>query len=46
MLEINKNSLSGDLSPYLLQHKKNPVNWQTWTKEILDYAKNKKNPFY
>ena len=44
MLEINKNSLSGDLSPYLLQHKKNPVNWQTWTKEILDYAKNKKKP--
>ena len=44
MLEINKNSLSGDLSPYLLQHKNNPVNWQTWTKEILDYAKNKKKP--
>ena len=44
MLEINKNSLSGDFSPYLLQHKNNPVNWQTWTKEILDYAKNKKKP--
>ena len=28
MLEINKNNLSEDPSPYLQQHKKNPVNWQ------------------
>ena len=39
MLELNKNTLSKDLSPYLKQHQKNPVNWQIWSKEILDYAK-------
>jgi uncharacterized protein YyaL (SSP411 family) len=44
MLEINKNNLSKDLSPYLQQHKKNPVNWQVWSKEVLDFAKKKKIP--
>ena len=44
MLEINKNNLSEDLSPYLQQHKKNPVNWQTWSKEVLNIAKKKKIP--
>ena len=39
MLELNKNTLSKDLSPYLKQHQKNPVYWQIWSKEILDYAK-------
>ena len=32
MLEINKNSLGDDLSPYLQQHKDNPVNWQNMVK--------------
>ena len=44
MLKINKNNLSEDLSPYLQQHKKNPVNWQTWSKEVLNIAKKKKIP--
>jgi len=44
MLQINKNNLSEDPSPYLQQHKKNPVNWQTWSKEVLDLAKKKKTP--
>jgi len=44
MLEINKNNLSEDLSPYLQQHKKNPVNWQVWSKDVLDVAKKKKIP--
>ena len=44
MLKINKNNLSEDLSPYLQQHKKNPVNWQTWSKETLTIAKEKKIP--
>ena len=44
MLETNKNNLSKDLSPYLQQHKKNPVNWQVWSKEVLDFAKKKKIP--
>ena len=44
MIEINKNNLSNDLSPYLKQHKDNPVNWQIWSKETLDYAKQNKKP--
>ena len=44
MIEINKNNLSNDLSPYLKQHKKNPVNWQIWSKETLEYAKQSKKP--
>ena len=44
MLEINKNNLSFDLSPYLRQHKDNPVNWQIWSKETLNYAKQNKKP--
>ena len=44
MFEVNKNNLSEDLSPYLQQHKKNPVNWQVWSKNVLDFAKEKKIP--
>ena len=44
MVQINKNTLFGDLSPYLQQHKNNPVNWQTWSKEVLDFAKKNKKP--
>lgn len=44
MLEIDKNNLFKDLSPYLQQHKENPVNWQVWSKEVLEVAKKKKIP--
>ena len=44
IMQINKNILSEDLSPYLRQHKDNPVNWQTWSKETLDFAKKSKKP--
>ena len=44
MLEINKNSLANDPSPYLRQHKKNPVHWQIWSKKTLDFAKKNKRP--
>ena len=44
MVQINKNILSNDLSPYLKQHKDNPVNWQIWTKETLEFAKQNKKP--
>tara|TARA_B110000027_G_scaffold35803_1_gene39643 strand:- start:52 stop:270 length:219 start_codon:yes stop_codon:yes gene_type:complete len=46
MTEINKNNLFEDLSPYLQQHKKNPVNWQVWSNEVLEIAKKKKFQFY
>ena len=34
-----KNNLSNDPSPYLQQHKNNPVNWQLWNKSTLKDAK-------
>ena len=43
-MQINKNILSNDLSPYLKQHKNNPVHWQTWSKETLKFAKQNKKP--
>ena len=44
MIKIDKNVLSEDLSPYLKQHKDNPVNWQTWSKDTLEFAKINKKP--
>ncbi len=44
MIQIDKNILSEDLSPYLRQHKDNPVNWQTWREETLEFAKQKRKP--
>jgi uncharacterized protein YyaL (SSP411 family) len=44
MTKTNKNNLSEDSSPYLQQHKKNPVNWQMWSKDVLEFAKKKKIP--
>ena len=46
MTDINQNNLIKDLSPYLQQHKNNPVNWQVWSKEILDLAKKNLNQFF
>ena len=39
-----KNNLSNDLSPYLQQHKNNPVHWQTWNEQTLQLAKKEKKP--
>ncbi len=39
-----KNNLSTDPSPYLQQHKANPVNWQIWNSEVLELAKKEKKP--
>jgi len=44
MIKISENVLSDDLSPYLRQHKDNPVNWQTWSKETLKFSKKNKKP--
>ena len=44
MIKINENILSNDLSPYLKQHKDNPVNWQVWSKETLEFSKQNKKP--
>ena len=44
MINNYKNNLIDDPSPYLQQHKKNPVNWQTWTLSSLELAKQKSKP--
>ena len=38
------NKLINETSPYLLQHKDNPVSWYSWNTETLSYAKNQKLP--
>ena len=43
-MQINKNVLSDDLSPYLKQHKDNPVFWQKWNKETLEFANKNRKP--
>jgi len=43
-MTINQNKLASDPSPYLQQHKDNPVNWQIWSKEILETAKKDNKP--
>ena len=43
-MAINQNTLANDPSPYLQQHKNNPDNWQTWSKETLIIAKEKRKP--
>jgi uncharacterized protein len=43
-MTINQNKLANDPSPYLQQHKDNPVNWQVWSKNILQIAKKNKKP--
>ena len=38
------NKLEKETSPYLLEHKNNPVNWYPWNNESLKKAKNEQKP--
>ena len=40
------NSLSQETSPYLLQHKDNPVEWFSWNEESLKKAKDENKPIF
>ncbi len=40
------NRLQYETSPYLLQHKDNPVNWYPWGKEAFDRAKTEDKPIF
>ena len=44
MIDISKNNLINHLSPYLQQHKNNPVHWQIWSLETIELAKKKSKP--
>jgi uncharacterized protein len=41
---MSQNLLSRETSPYLLQHKDNPVHWQPWRKETLAEAHSQNKP--
>src|SRR5688500_633544 len=38
------NRLAGETSPYLLQHKDNPVDWHPWGEEALERARTEDRP--
>ena len=39
-----RNALADEISPYLLQHKDNPVAWQAWGTDILEQAQREDRP--
>ncbi len=40
------NLLGKEKSPYLIQHKDNPVNWHPWSNEVFERAKNEDKPVF
>ena len=40
------NRLAKEKSPYLLQHKNNPVDWYPWSQEAFDTAKKENKPIF
>ncbi|MBI5002278.1 thioredoxin domain-containing protein [Candidatus Woesearchaeota archaeon] len=38
MMDFTKNTLATSSSPYLQQHKDNPIYWQEWSLEVLEHA--------
>lgn len=41
-----KNHLSSEKSPYLLQHKDNPIHWYAWGNEAFQVAREKQKPIF
>jgi uncharacterized protein len=41
---LRENRLAGETSPYLLQHKHNPVDWWPWGSQALEEAKRTSKP--
>ncbi len=41
---MSKNLLDQETSPYLLQHKDNPVHWQGWSEKTLQQAQDSNKP--
>ena len=40
------NRLANSQSPYLLQHKNNPVDWYPWGKEAFEKAEKENKPIF
>lgn len=45
-MKFDENNLSSASSPYLLQHKNQPIWWQEWKREVLDYSQNTNKPIF
>ena len=43
-MELAQNNLGSETSPYLLQHRDNPVHWQPWSTDVLAAAKAANKP--
>ena len=43
---VAANHLAGEISPYLLQHAHNPVDWYPWNPEALDKARRENKPIF
>jgi len=43
---VNANRLAGEKSPYLLQHKDNPVDWQPWGEAAFAEARRRNKPVF
>jgi len=46
MAAMTTNALSGEKSPYLLQHKDNPVDWRPWGNEAFAEARRRNVPVF
>jgi uncharacterized protein len=46
MINFKRNNLDNSSSPYLQQHKDNPIHWQEWNKETLKYAEQEKKKIF
>lgn len=46
MINFKQNNLEKSLSPYLIQHKDNPIWWQEWSREIIHYAVQENKPVF
>jgi uncharacterized protein len=43
---LQRNNLGETFSPYLKQHRSNPVWWQPWSREVLHYAREAGKPLF
>jgi hypothetical protein len=46
MQQMHRNNLDRARSPYLRQHQDNPVHWQEWNREVLDFARREDRPLF
>ncbi len=46
MQQFERNNLDQARSPYLRQHRDNPVHWQEWSQEVLEFANREDRPLF